>query len=124
MGADTTAAGIDEDGKLYVWGIVDGTVIDFPLEIGAGVRWTKVEVSDAILALNENGELYELGLDIPISVEDVLVDSDNDGVPDNRDDFPYDPNHSKDIMQMAFLMGKKKTWVLIQMMMIQIMMDM
>ena len=95
-GFDTTAAGIDEDGRLYVWGIVDGTVIDFPLEIGAGVRWTKVEVSDAILALNENGELYELGLDIPISVEDVLVDSDGDGVPDNRDDFPYDPNHSKD----------------------------
>ena len=39
LGFDTTAAGIDEDGRLYVWGIV-GHSNDFPLEIGAGVRWT------------------------------------------------------------------------------------
>ncbi|NDB78488.1 hypothetical protein EB155_01365 [archaeon] len=105
-GIDTFAAGISEfekdndsniiGGDLYVWGVVDGIVVKNPIQIGTDRKWKKVVVSDALLAIDEYDNLFELGTLLPEFIDDAVADSDNDGVADNEDAFPNDPNFSQD----------------------------
>ena len=77
---DTTAAGITEDGELYVWGVINGLMLPNYLNVSNGITWKDVKVGDAIIALADNGKMYEIGMDIPTSANASTKDRDNDGV--------------------------------------------
>ena len=52
---DTTVAGITEDKKLFVWGVVDGILLYEPLQIGTNLNWVDVSVAEGIVAVSEDG---------------------------------------------------------------------
>ena len=88
---DTTAAGITEDGKLYVWGVIDGLMLPSYVDVSNGKTWKDVKVGDAIIALATDGTIHEIGMEIPSSANASTLDRDNDGVPDIDDAFEWDP---------------------------------
>ncbi len=92
VGWDNPVLAIDVDGNLYAWGVIDGVIVDYPMQIGEGSKWVDVAISDNIMALRDDGTLYEIGTDIPIDTAKIQTDSDGDGVPDVDDPFPWDPN--------------------------------
>ena len=92
MGWDNPVVAIDEDGNMYAWGVVNGVVIDYPMPIGEGSKWIDVAVADNLMAIRDDGYLFELGTDIPVSTKKIQQDTDGDGVPDIDDPFPWDPN--------------------------------
>lgn len=93
---DTTAAGITTDGKLYVWGILDGYVLPDLIQMGSDRTWKDVKVGDAIIAIATDGTLHEIGMDIPQTANLSTLDKDNDGVSDVNDAFEWDPNYQYD----------------------------
>ncbi|MDC3368682.1 gliding motility-associated C-terminal domain-containing protein [Flavobacteriaceae bacterium] len=88
---DTTAAGITEDGELYIWGVIDGLMLPNYLNVSNGMTWKDVRVGDAIIALADNGTIHEIGMNIPTSANASTNDRDNDGVADVDDAFEWDP---------------------------------
>ncbi|MGC6402126.1 MAG: gliding motility-associated C-terminal domain-containing protein [Flavobacteriaceae bacterium] len=92
VGWDNPVVAIDTEGNLYAWGVVDGVIVDYPMQIGQGYKWIDVAVADNIMAIREDGLLFEIGTKIPISTSKIQTDSDGDGVPDIDDPFPWDPN--------------------------------
>ena len=88
---DTTAAGITEDGELYIWGVIDGLMLPNYLNVSNGMTWKDVRVGDAIIALADNGTIHEIGMNIPTSANASTKDRDNDGVADVDDAFEWDP---------------------------------
>ena len=88
---DTTAAGITEDGALYVWGVIDGLMLPNYVNVSNGKTWTDVKVGDAIIALASDGTIHEIAMEIPTSANASTLDRDNDGVPDVDDAFEWDP---------------------------------
>ena len=88
---DTTVAGIDQDGKLYIWGTIDGFIIASPLNVGASKTWVDIAVGDAIIAIADDGTMYSIAMDVPTTANLSSIDKDNDGVPDVDDAFEYDP---------------------------------
>ncbi|MDC0001052.1 gliding motility-associated C-terminal domain-containing protein [Flavobacteriaceae bacterium] len=88
---DTTAAGITEDGALYVWGVIDGLMLPNYVNVSNGKTWSDVKVGDAIIALASDGTIHEIGMEIPTSANASTLDRDNDGVPDVDDAFEWDP---------------------------------
>lgn len=93
---DTTVAGITEDKKLFVWGVVDGILLYEPLQIGTNLNWVDVAVAEGIVAVSEDGSLYQLAMSIPDKPEDSSTDTDGDGVNDNIDRFKWDYNYQFD----------------------------
>ena len=93
---DTTVAGITEDKKLFVWGVVDGILLYEPLQIGINLNWVDVGVAEGIVAVSEDGSLHQLGMSIPDKPEDSSIDTDGDGVNDNIDRFKWDYNYQFD----------------------------
>ncbi|MDC6478854.1 hypothetical protein PQZ08_03220, partial [Flavobacteriaceae bacterium] len=93
---DTSVAAITEDGDLYIWGIVDGVLLYEPLQVGSGYQWVDVAVAEGIVAITSNGELFQVGMDIPNKPEESSIDLDGDGVPDSRDKFKWDYNYQYD----------------------------
>ena len=96
---DATAAAITTEGELYVWGIIDGIIVYEFLHMQAyeGQRFKEVSVSEKIVAIDENGDLYvirdfEIGPKLPTST----LDADFDGVLDFEDDFPLNSEFQKD----------------------------
>ncbi|MFZ9056589.1 MAG: gliding motility-associated C-terminal domain-containing protein [Flavobacteriaceae bacterium] len=92
VGWDNPVVAIDVDGNLYAWGVIDGVIVDYPMPIGEGFKWLDVAIADNIMAIREDGLLFEIGTEIPISTSKIQTDSDGDGVPDIDDPFPWDPN--------------------------------
>jgi gliding motility-associated-like protein len=88
---DTTAAGITEDGALYVWGVIDGLMLPNYVNVSNGRTWKDVKVGDAIIALATDGTIHEIGMEIPTTANASTLDRDNDGVPDVDDAFEWDP---------------------------------
>ena len=93
---DTSVAAITEDGDLYIWGIVDGVLLYEPLQVGSGYQWVDVAVAEGIVAITSNGELFQVGMDIPNKPEESSIDLDGDGVPDSSDKFKWDYNYQYD----------------------------
>jgi gliding motility-associated-like protein len=93
---DTSVAGITEDGELFIWGIVDGILLYEPLQVGTGYKWEDIAVAEGIVAITSNGELFEVGMEIPDKPEESSIDLDGDGVPDSRDKFKWDYNYQYD----------------------------
>jgi len=93
---DTTVAGITEDGKLFIWGVVDGLVLPDIIQVGADKIWKDVKVGDAIIAIATDGTLHQVGMEIPETASLSTLDKDNDGVPDAEDAFEWDPSFQYD----------------------------
>ena len=93
---DSVVAAITEDGDLFVWGQINGVVINTPLELGAGRDWSDVKVSDGILALAEDGTMHHLAIELYQKVPTSSNDTDNDGVADNLDAYKYNPQFQYD----------------------------
>ena len=93
---DSVIAAISEDGDLFVWGQINGVVINTPLELGAGRNWSDVKVSDGILALAEDGTMHQLAIELYDKVPTSSNDTDNDGVADSLDAFKYNPQFQYD----------------------------
>ncbi|MDB4062446.1 gliding motility-associated C-terminal domain-containing protein [Flavobacteriaceae bacterium] len=93
---DATAAGITEDGDLYIWGVIDGLMLPDKIQVGSGRTWKDVRVGDAIIALSTDGTIHEIGMKIPLSASLSTLDRDNDGVSDTEDAFEWDPNFQYD----------------------------
>ena len=93
---DSVVAAISEDGDLFVWGQINGVVINTPLELGAGRNWSDVKVSDGILALAEDGTMHQLAIELYNKVPTSSNDTDNDGVADSLDAFKYNPQFQYD----------------------------
>ena len=71
---DTTAAGITEDGDLYIWGVIDGLMLPDKIQVGSGRTWKDVKVGDAIIALSTDGTIHEIGMEIPLSASLSTLD--------------------------------------------------
>jgi len=93
---DATAAGITEDGDLYIWGVIDGLMLPDKIQVGSGRTWKDVKVGDAIIALSTDGTIHEIAMEIPLTASLSNLDRDNDGVPDTEDAFEWDPNFQYD----------------------------
>jgi len=93
---DTTVAGIATDGKLYIWGTINGFLIYQPLQVGTSKKWVELSVGDAIIAIADDGTMWSIAMDIPTSANLSSLDRDNDGVSDAEDAFEWDPFYQYD----------------------------
>ena len=111
VGWDNPVVAIDTEGNLYAWGVVDGVIVDYPMQIGQGHKWIDVAVADNIMAIREDGLLFEIGTKIPITTAKIQTDSDNDGVPDIDDPFPWDPNAYSDVDNDGAADNWEESWM-------------
>jgi len=93
---DTAVAAITTSGTLYIWGIIDGYLLNEPIQVGSGKTWVDISVGDAIVAIADDGTMYSIDMDIPTSANLSTLDKDNDGVPDVDDAFEWDPSFQYD----------------------------
>ena len=94
---DATVAAITDTGDLYVWGVIDGIIVFKLNKIEHNFPWKDISVSDRIIAIDHNGDLYSIrNLEIGDKPEASTVDSDFDGESDLEDAFPNNSNFQYD----------------------------
>ena len=94
---DATVAAITDTGDLYVWGVVDGIIVFKFNKIEHNFPWKDISVSDKIIAIDQNGDLYSIrDLEIGDKPDSSRVDTDFDGISDLEDAFPNNSNFQYD----------------------------
>jgi len=94
---DATVAAITDTGDLYVWGVIDGIIVFKFNKIEHNFSWKDISVSDKIIAIDQNGDLYSIrNLEIGDKPDASRVDTDFDGVSDIEDAFPNNSNFQYD----------------------------
>jgi chitinase len=87
---------------IYTWTQTDGLTVQLINAHSATANFTAPNVAIAgemlafRLTVTDGGGLSDSDTCVVEVTKAVVVDSDGDGVPDDRDDFPYDPNESLD----------------------------
>lgn len=113
---DATVAAITDTGDLYVWGVIDGVIVFKFNKIEHNFPWKDISVSDKIIAIDQNGDLYSIrDLDIGDKPDASKVDTDFDGKADFEDAFPNNSKFQSDKDQdglpdkVEFLIGTLST---------------
>lgn len=113
---DATVAAITDTGDLYVWGVIDGVIVFKLNKIEHNFPWKDISVSDKIIAIDQNGDLYSIrNLDIEDEPDASIVDTDFDGKADFEDAFPNNSKFQSDKDgdglpdKVEFLMGTLST---------------
>ena len=94
---DATVAAITDTGDLYIWGVIDGVIVFKFNKVEHNFPWKDISVSDKIIAIDQNGDLYSIrDLEIGDKPDASRVDTDFDGVSDLEDAFPNNSNFQYD----------------------------